>query len=221
MIIPISYPLTTKTPLYPNTPLPVIHALRSQEKGDIVNSNEITFSTHSGTHIDAPMHFCNKGKTVADCLIPDTTFFPAYCIDVCKPKSEEIQVHDIKDAISRVTDAEAILLRTGWGAVRLTDPHRYSHDHPWISPQIPYFLEENCPHLRLFGIDQISISSALHREAGHECHRRFLCGERPTLILEDLNLSDTRINGSFSIHIYPFMIAELDAIPVIGVVEKV
>jgi arylformamidase len=220
LIIPISYPLTLKTPLYPDTPSPVIRPLRSMEKGDSANTSAITFSTHSGTHIDAPFHFCHGGKTIAGCLASDSTFFPAYCIDVSKPESEEITGTDLEPAIAPVRDAEALLIRTGGEAVRSQDPGRYSHDHPWISPAVPRFLREKCPGLRLFGIDQISVSSVLHREEGHTCHREFLCGERPILILEDLNLSDARINGAFRIHLYPFMIDDTDGIPVTVIVEK-
>lgn len=220
MIIPISYSLTTKTPLYPNTPIPIIHTLRSTEKGDNANTSAITFSTHSGTHVDAPFHFCNGGKTIAGCLTPDTTFFPAYCINVCKLQSEEIGISDLENSIPSVQNAEALLIHTSWDGIRSKDPLRYSHDHPWISPEVPRYLREKCPHLRLFGIDQISISSILHRDAGHECHRKFLCGERPILILEDLNLSDTRIKGSFRLHIYPFVIDDIDGVPVIVVVEN-
>lgn len=208
-----------KTPLYPNTPPPIIHSLRSTEKGDAANTSAITFSTHSGTHIDAPLHFCPGGKTISGCLTSDSTFFPAYCIDINKAESEEITVTDLEHCIAPVKDAEALLIHTGWDAVRLMDPDRYSHDHPWISPEVPQFLREKCPHLRLFGIDQISISSVLHREVGHESHRKFLCEGRPILILEDLNLSDTRIMGSFRLHIYPFMIDEIDGVPVIAVIE--
>jgi kynurenine formamidase len=219
LIIPISYPLTTKTPLYPNTPVPIIHTLRSTENGDSANTGAITFSTHSGTHIDAPFHFCNEGKTIAGCLTLDNTFFPAYCIEVCKPKGEEISVSDLKNRISDVQDAEALLIHTGWDAIRSKDPQRYSQDHPWVSSEVPHFLREKCPKLRLFGIDQVSISSVLHRDAGHECHRKFLCGKRPILILEDLNLSDIGVNGRFQLHVYPYMIDEVDGIPVIAIVE--
>ena len=221
MIIPISYPLTAKTPLYPNTPSPVIHLMRSMEQGDSANTSAITFSTHSGTHIDAPRHFCKQGKTIADCLTLDTKFFPAYCIDVPKPVSEEITVGDLEGSISHVQDAEAILIRTGWYTIRSEDPNQYCQDHPWISPEVPAFLREQCPNLRLFGIDQISVSSVLHRAEGHACHRKFLCKERSILILEDLNLSDTRIKGSFRLHIYPYMIDDIDGVPVVAVVEIV
>ncbi len=219
MIIPISYPLTAKTPLYPNTPAPVIHLLRSMEQGDRANTRAITFSTHSGTHIDSPLHFCKQGKSIADCLTLDTTFFPAYCTDVPKPVSGEITVSDLEGGISQVQDAEALLIRTGWHKIRSDHPGQYCNDHPWVSPDVPQFLRENCPRLRLFGIDQISVSSVLHRVEGHACHRKFLCEEKSILLLEDLNLSDTRVNGSFRLHIYPFMIDDIDGVPVVAIVE--
>lgn len=219
MIIPISYPLSAKTPLYPNTPPPVIRMLRSIECGDNANTSSITLSNHTGTHIDAPLHFCKMGATIADCLTVNTSFFPAYCIDIPRWESEEIRVSDLEGSITQVLDAEAILIRTGWHTIRSDDPERYINDHPWVSPEIPQFLRERCPHLRLFGIDQISVSSVLHRADGHECHRKFLCDERSILLLEDLNLLDTRVKGLFRLHIYPFMIDNIDGTPVIAIVE--
>lgn len=219
MIIPISYPLTAKTPLYPNTPAPVIRPLRSIERGDNANTSAITYSTHSGTHIDAPLHFCKQGKTIADCLTGDTTFFPTYCIDVQKPESEEIGVSDLAGNISHIHDAEALLIRTGWHTRRSEDPERYCNDHPWISPEIPQFLREKCPRLRLFGIDQISVSSVHHRDEGHVCHREFLCGKPSILLLEDLNLSDAQIIKAFVMHIYPHFIDDTDGAPVTVIAE--
>jgi kynurenine formamidase len=219
MIISISYPLTMKTPLYPNTPAPVIRLLRSIEGGDSANTSSITLSNHTGTHIDAPSHFCKSGKTVADCLSWYTTFFPVFCIDIPKPVNEEICINDLEREISNIQNADALLIRTGWHTIRSKDPDRYSKEHPWVSPEVPQFLRKKCPRLRLFGIDQISISSILHRDAGRECHRKFLCEENSILVLEDLNLSDTRIKGSFRLHIYPFMIDDMDGVPVIAVAE--
>jgi hypothetical protein len=37
--------------------------------------------------------------------------------------------------------------------------------------------------------------------------------------LEDLNLSDKQVKGSFRFHIYPYMIDDIDGVPVIAVVE--
>jgi arylformamidase len=219
VIIPISYPISVKTPLYPNTPAPIICRLRSIEQGDNANTSTIAFSSHSGTHIDAPLHFCKEGATIADCLTMDAKFFPAYCIDVPKRESEEISVSDLEGSIFHMQDAEALIIRTGWNAIRSEDPDRYCNDHPWVSSEIPQFLRKKCPRLRLFGIDQISVSSVLHRVEGHVCHRKFLCEEVPILILEDLNLLDINIKGIFRVHIFPYVIDSIDGIPVIAIVE--
>lgn len=219
MIITLSYPLTVKTPLYPKTPPPVINPLKSMQQGDTANTSMITFSTHSGTHLDAPRHFCRTGITIANCLTIDTLFFPVYCIDVPILKSKEICVSDLEKNLSFFTNAAALLIRTGWGTIRSEDPEQYCGDHPWVSPEIPKFLRQNCPKLRLFGIDQISVSSILHREMGHDCHREFLCKKRPILILEDINLSDIRIPGAFMMHLYPYFIDDIDGVPVIVIVE--
>lgn len=220
MIIPLSYPLTKQSPLYPNTPAPVIHPLRSMANGDSANASAITVSAHSGTHIDAPFHFCNKGKTITECLNADTTFFPAYCLEIGRNKGEEIGVSDLDLLLPDVSDAQALLIRTGGHCLRSEDPVRYSNEHPWVSPELPEFLRKNCPRLRLFGIDQISISSVLHRDDGHECHRKFLCGEKPILILEDLNLSKIGIRHAFRIHVYPFLLGNNDGTPVIVLAES-
>lgn len=219
MIIPLSYPLTAKSPLYPNTSPPVIHPLRSMERGDSANTSTITFSTHSGTHLDAPSHFCKQGKTIADCLTGNTTFFPAYCINIPKPISEEITIRDLEHSISHILNAEALLIRTGWHTLRSENPEQYSTDHPWVSPEVPAFLREQCPGLRLFGLDQISVSSVFHKEAGHACHWKFLCGKKPILILEDINLSDSRIKNPFRINIYPCFIDAIDGVPVTVIAE--
>jgi len=219
VIIPLSYPLTAKTPLYPNTPAPVIHALRSIKQGDSANTSTITFSTHSGTHIDAPRHFCRQGKTIADCLTMNDSFYPAYCIDIPRQGSDEIGVRDLAGSISLVQDAEALLIRTGWYMIRSEGPALYSNDHPWVSPKIPTFLREKCPRLRLFGLDQISVSSVLHRDQGHACHKKFLCGRKPILLLEDLNLADQRIKNAFRINIYPYFIDYIDGVPVTVIAE--
>jgi arylformamidase len=219
MIIPLSYPLTTSTPLYQNTPPPVIHPLRSMDKGDSANTSTITFSTHSGTHIDSPYHFCKRGKTIADCLTKETTFYPAYCIDIPVYAGNEIGASELEESISLVQDAEALFIRTGWHVIRSEEPVRYCNDHPWISPKLPRFLKDRCPHMRLFGLDQISVSSVLHRDEGHACHKKFLCGRKPILLLEDLDLSNQRLKNPFQINIYPHFIDYIDGIPVTVIAE--
>lgn len=220
MIIRLSYPLVPDTPLYPGTPPVVYCANRSIAAGDSASSHLITAHNHAGTHIDTPSHFCREGATVAGCLEPETVFYPCYCIDIAKQGSSAITVHDLADPVRMCSDAEAILLRTGGFSLRGHNPARYSADHPYIATDIPAYLREHCRKIRLVGLDQISVSSTMHREEGRKCHAEFLCGNPPILLLEDLDLSDNRVTRKpFRLRIYPHIIAAIDATPVTAVAE--
>jgi len=55
--------------VYPGDPAPEKEMLNSMEKGDLYNLTAFRMCAHNGTHIDAPFHFIEDGKTVdAICL---------------------------------------------------------------------------------------------------------------------------------------------------------
>ncbi len=52
--------------VYTGDPAPEKQQLRSMENGDLYNLTAFSMCAHNGTHIDAPFHFINNGKTVDD-----------------------------------------------------------------------------------------------------------------------------------------------------------
>ena len=50
--------------VYPGDPMPKKTVLSSIEKGEPYNLTEFSMCAHNGTHIDAPFHFIEDGKTV-------------------------------------------------------------------------------------------------------------------------------------------------------------
>jgi arylformamidase len=127
---------------------------------------------------------------------------------------------DLERQISIIPDVVALFVRTSWWKKRDLDIFSYCNDHPWISEELPDFLREKCPALRIFGIDQISVATPAHRDIGRECHRRFLCRKSPILLIEDMDLSDTRLlEGAYTLHVYPFLVDDLDGVPVIAIME--
>ena len=63
MLIDISQELfSCKT--YPGDPAPERKQLQSIEAGDICNLTQFSMCAHNGTHVDAPYHFFNDGKTI-------------------------------------------------------------------------------------------------------------------------------------------------------------
>ena len=50
--------------VYPGDPEPQKHTLSATEDGSLYNLTAFYMCAHNGTHIDAPIHFLSKGRTV-------------------------------------------------------------------------------------------------------------------------------------------------------------
>ena len=50
--------------VYPDDPTPEKNILKSMENGEVYNLTAFSMCAHNGTHIDAPFHFIQNGKTV-------------------------------------------------------------------------------------------------------------------------------------------------------------
>jgi len=212
-VIRISRSLRPDSPLYPGTPPPAAVPYRSLEKGDSSGSSLITVHSHSGTHLDAPRHYCPGGAATDEVCGSELVLEPALCVDIPRQGDQPITAGDVGTAVRDLRGLRALLIRTvsagGNGAARPVA------GYPWIDPSVPPFLRKKCPSLCLLGVDTLSISSPLHREEGRACHRAFLCGSPPVLLLEDLDLSQVPWTGRTGrLRILPWLHAPLDGVPV-------
>lgn len=90
--------------VYPGDPTPKKTVLSSIEGGDLYNLTEFSMCAHNGTHIDAPFHFINDGKTV-DAVSPESFVGMAYVAEHSGVMSCEDARRIIKSA--KEADAEA------------------------------------------------------------------------------------------------------------------
>jgi kynurenine formamidase len=220
-VIRISRPLRLDTPLYPGTPHPEVMPFRSLERGDTSTSSLITIHSHSGTHLDAPGHFCPGGAPIAEVCGDELVLEPAVCLTIPRTGDQRIGAGDIAPSLRGLTGARALLIRTEGDPARARDPRRYATGYPWIDPSAPPLLREACPSLRLLGIDTLSVSSPLHRDEGRACHRAFLCGSPPILLLEDLDLSSPLLPGpGWRLRVIPWISGPPDGVPVTAFLEE-
>lgn len=63
MIIDISQEIFS-CKVYPGDPSPAAERILSISKGDVCNLTAFSMCAHNGTHVDAPYHFINEGKTI-------------------------------------------------------------------------------------------------------------------------------------------------------------
>jgi len=60
----VSVPIRTGMVHYPGNPPVLIDALKDLERGDPETLSQLSLSVHTGTHMDAPIHFIRKGTGI-------------------------------------------------------------------------------------------------------------------------------------------------------------
>lgn len=94
------------------------------------NLFELRISEHTGTHIDAPLHFTADGKSVAELPVEDLVA-PLVVIDIKAKAAEnadaQVTPEDIKawtDANGPIPDGAIVAMNSGWAAHVATDKFR-------------------------------------------------------------------------------------------------
>src|SRR5678809_905573 len=116
----VSVPVRSGGLIYPGNPAISITPVQSIAAGDTANVSRIDLGSHTGTHVDAPLHFMDGGAGV-DELPLDVLIGPARLIafgdEVLAVGEAELRQHDL----SGVT---RLLIRTrnsGWLASGSTE----------------------------------------------------------------------------------------------------
>lgn len=206
----LSHPLDATTPLYGDTPQVTFSDLRNMKNGDTSNSTLVSFCTHSGTHIDVPLHFALDGRSITDFKIEEFIFSAPLLIDCPKSASELVTFDDIERHGKELSVSDMLLLRTGFS--RLRGQEIYRTQNPGICPTLAQQVMDHYPTIRAVGIDSISVSSYQNREVGRRTHQIFLNGDRPMILIEDLCLED--LSTLQKLFVIPLMLNGLDGSPV-------
>ena len=91
--------------VYPGDPVPEKQTLCATAKGDICNLTAFSMCAHSGTHIDAPFHFLDEGKTVEQL---DLSVFVGDCF-LARHRGD-VTAADAENILRRSGGAERILI---------------------------------------------------------------------------------------------------------------
>ena len=146
-------------------------------KGDAITLSTLSMGAHTGTHIDAPMHFIKDGMGL-DALPFEATIGLARVIEISDPVSIKV------DALARlrIREGERILFKTRNSA---TDWHQkeFTEDFVYISQDAARFLVER--KVQTVGIDYLSVGG--FKTDGPETHTHLLGAG--IWLIEGLNLS--------------------------------
>lgn len=174
----------------------------SIKNGDTANSFIVSFPNHSGTHIDFPRHFSDRGKSSSD--------YPAGFWFFDKVGFLNCEIELVPEKIVAVpSDIEMLILKTGFGRNR--NQEAYWSSQPVIPASFATLFKKTFPRLRIFGFDLISLTSKLDRPEGKKAHLSFLI-ENDILILEDMNL-DHLTESPTKVIVTPLLLKEADGSP--------
>ena len=166
--------------------------------------SQITFSSHTGTHIDVPGHCFNSRSTVGD-LDLHKCIGEALVIHVKgRGAGEEIKLADFRKIENKIKEGAKILIRTDWS--KKFGRKEYFTDYPGISQELAEWLANK--QISLLGIEQPSVHTTKHLKV----HRTLL--QKGVVIVEGLtNLFQLKEKEIFLV-VLPLKLDVTDGSPV-------
>lgn len=197
------------TPVYEGDAPMKFEFLRDMRKGDAFTLSVLSMGAHSGTHIDAPMHFIRDGISV-DRVSIEVLIGPARVIEIANDvqviDAAELNRHDWRGA-QRVIFRTRSSLR-GW----MKSP-TFHRDFAYIAPDAAQLLADT--GVQLVGIDYISAE-----QFGAPAPRthQILLGKGIPMV-EGLALEGVRA-GDYDLIVLPMKVAGHEGAPARAVLRK-
>jgi kynurenine formamidase len=188
----------------------------------------LTISSHLGTHVDAPWHYGSttagdRAKTV-DQIALDELFAPGVVLDLTHMKGtgQAIQVDDLKQALDRVSykiqPGDAVLLRTDHDKIALTEFARYNY--PGMTRESTLWLAEQ--GAKIGGTDALGWDRPFHvmiadyqktRDKSKIWDAHFACRDVEFYVVQQLaNLEKLPPHG-FQVAFFPILLVGASAAP--------
>lgn len=199
----ITHPLGNSTTHWPGDTPFRLTPTAEMAAGSSVNLSEVTLSLHNGTHADAPYHYDNAGRTMADTPL-EAFIGPARVIDLTGRQS--VSPADLQEL--DLAGAERVLIRTG----SCPDPTRFNEGFTYLEPEAIRYLAGL--GVRLIGTDAHSVDPFTSKDL--PAHNA--CRETGLFILENLNLA-TVTPGDYELIALPLKLVGGDGSPVRAVLR--
>ena len=196
----VSMVLRDGMPVFPGNPPFRREATRAIRRGDAANESLLTFGSHCGTHVDAPLHFIEGGAAI-DAIPIERFLGPARLFDLTavdridRPDLERLDWNGVTRALFKTRNSEH------WergGA--------FDHDFVALAPAAADFLVER--KLLLVGVDGLSVERA--QDGAHPVHVALL--RAGIVVIEGLRLARV-VAGDYLLFCGVLNLADADGAP--------
>jgi arylformamidase len=152
-VLDVSVPIRPGMVTYPGDPQVQLRREKSIADGDVANISRLDFGVHTGTHVDAPLHFV-EGGPAAEQLSLDVLVGPAVVVDATGVEGE------LGEDLTLPAAADRILFKTRNSELWASD--EFAEDFVRVGVGLARRLVSQ--RIRLVGVDYLSVGN----EAVHE-----------------------------------------------------
>jgi len=204
----ISLAISPDLPHWPGSPRVELSRRRDMGQGDAVNDSVLLCGVHTGTHVDAPLHFLADGADVTQ-LALDALIGPA--VVGALPDVDVVTAEDL-DALNLPNDMQRLLLRTrnseGWQR----GDREFRADFVALTAAAARWVVAR--GIRLIGVDYLSVQIF---RGDPQTHIALL--QAGVVIVEGLNLAGVA-PGSYELICLPLKLAGAEGAPARAVLRK-
>jgi arylformamidase len=197
--IDVTVPVRSGMVHWPGNPPIELTRTLDVEKGDPATVSQLALGVHSGTHVDAPVHFI-AGAAGIDSIPLDDLIGPARVVAIRDPRA--IGVEELRALEPR--GGERLLFKTRNSTLDWTT-REFIPDYVYLSTDGARFLVER--RVRAVGIDYLSIAGM---DQGVPTHLALL--HAGAVIIEGLDLAAVE-PGSYEMICLPLRLAGADGAP--------
>nr|AIF12520.1 cyclase family protein [uncultured marine thaumarchaeote KM3_56_B06] len=206
-VLDLTLTISEKIPAFPGSPHP--HFIPWEKiKDDDYNLELLFLSTHTGTHMDAPHHFLEKGTKIHEISLKKLVS-EAVLIKTRKKSNESVTKTDIQKfekKHGKIKGFSSVIFYTGWQ--RNLQKKYYFTKNPGLSVSAAKHLASK--KVSLVGIDSPSIDLGI--DSKFSVHQIF--AKKGMLIVENLANLDKIKSSKFHLIVLPLKLKNATGSPV-------
>ncbi len=200
-IYDISLTISPDMPVWPGDPPVRLERVESITEGGNANVSRLEFGVHTGTHVDAPVHFIDGAPAVEE-LSLRVLIGRAYVVDL--PRARVLDARTL-DRAGIPPRTKRVLFKTRNSKYWARDEKAFQEDFVAIDASGAEWLVRK--GVQLVGVDYLSVAPFGQSRPTH----RTLLGAG-VVIVEGLNLSGVR-QGRYTLYCLPLKILGGDGAP--------
>ncbi len=197
----ITVGISPDMPVWPNNPPVELERMNKIEEGANSNVSRLALGVHTGTHVDAPIHFV-PGTTGIDTLPLNVLVGRALVIHL--PRTRRISADDL-DGAGIPPSTHRLLIKTRNSSYWANNDKEFHTDFVGIAPSGAEWLVDR--RVELVGVDYLSVAPWKESRPTHE-----ILLKAGVVIVEGLNLAKIQ-PGRYELTCLPLKLIGSDGAP--------